>query len=232
MKTDSMITITRGEQSFTLIEMMIVIVVIAILLGALLPSFRGAQDEAFTQRARSELRTLATAIESYNIHTGDFPVALADLTTATPRVVTVIPFDPFQTGGAVYAYGRTLNLAYWGAASPGVDRVFQLSLLFHVRSRPQRHSAQDTLVVLLLPLRLPLLFLGHLRFLLFVFLRISRLSHAPDLLPIKRVLAAPGSSMLTGYAPRCWGPRGDCHLIQQAYRRGSEASRRGWVSHR
>jgi len=43
------------QGGFTLIEMMIVIVVIAILLGVLLPQFRGTQDEAAIQRARSEL---------------------------------------------------------------------------------------------------------------------------------------------------------------------------------
>ena len=53
----------RGDQrrpqrrsAFTLIEMLIVITVIAILLGVLLPQFRGAQDEAATQRLRATLR--------------------------------------------------------------------------------------------------------------------------------------------------------------------------------
>ena len=42
---------TKTQQAFTLIEMLIVIVVISILIGVLLPGFRGAQDEAAEQRA-------------------------------------------------------------------------------------------------------------------------------------------------------------------------------------
>ena len=77
------------SDGFTLIEMMIVIVVIAILLGVLLPQFRGTQDEAAINRAKSELRTIATAIESYYIHNSNtLPTNLTALITATPRIIT------------------------------------------------------------------------------------------------------------------------------------------------
>ena len=86
-------------RGFTLIEMMIVIVVIAILIGVLLPNFRGTQDEAAEQRARSEMRTLATAIESYYIHNSNsLPTNLTALITATPRIISVVPDDPFRSG--------------------------------------------------------------------------------------------------------------------------------------
>ena len=109
-------------RGFTLIEMMIVIVVIAILLGVLLPNFRGVQDEASEQRARSELRTLATALESYYIHNSNaFPSALTSLTTATPRIISAIPNDPFRSSTA-YSYGRDSNGVYYVVWSYGRDR--------------------------------------------------------------------------------------------------------------
>jgi len=94
-----------GKPGFTLIEMMIVIAVIAILIGLLLPSFRGTQDEASEQRARAELRTIATALESYFIHnTNQYPTTLTPLTIASPRIISVIPNDPFRGGSTPYTY--------------------------------------------------------------------------------------------------------------------------------
>lgn len=111
-----------GRRSgFTLIEMMIVIVVISILIGVLLPNFRGTQDEAMTQRARSEMRTLATAVESYYIHNSNtLPSALSSLTSATPRIINVIPDDPFN-GTTDYQYATTG--AYYVIWSIGINRT-------------------------------------------------------------------------------------------------------------
>lgn len=113
------------SSAFTLIEMMIVIVVIAILLGVLLPQFRGTQDEARMQRARAELRTIATALESYYIHNSNaFPTevqGLDQVESATPRIITVVPDDPFRTGGADYSYQLSSNSLYYVIYSYGPD---------------------------------------------------------------------------------------------------------------
>ncbi len=116
---------------FTLVEMMIVIVVIAILVGVLLPQFRGYQDEANTQRARSELRTLATAVESYYIHNSNtLPATLSALTSATPRIVSAIPNDPFNTTTA-YQYARDSGspAVYYVIWSIGTDRATDISTI-------------------------------------------------------------------------------------------------------
>ena len=107
------------RRGFTLIEMMIVLTVIAILVGVLVPNFRGTQDEARIQRGRSELRTLATALESYYIHNANtLPTTMTSLTTASPRIVNVIPDDPFRSGSNDYSYFRDT------AASPIYYVVF------------------------------------------------------------------------------------------------------------
>jgi type II secretion system protein G len=111
---------TRG---FTLIEMMIVIVVIAILIGVLLPNFRGTQDEAAEQRGRSELRTVATAIESYYIHNNNtLPANLTALITASPRIISVVPDDPFRSGSTDYTFMTSANGVYYVVFSYGRDR--------------------------------------------------------------------------------------------------------------
>ena len=120
----------RRRGGFTLIEMMIVIVVIAILIGVLLPQFRGTQDEASIQRARSELRTIATALESYYIHNSNaMPLALTSMTTATPRIINSIPNDPFRGGANAYGYYRDTNNIYYVAFSYGTDRAVAITAI-------------------------------------------------------------------------------------------------------
>src|SRR5262245_14952645 len=119
----------KKYSGFTLIEMMIVIVVIAILLGVLLQQFRGTQDEAATQRARSELRTLATALESYYIHNSNaMPAALSSLTSATPRIVSSIPNDPFRAATA-YTYYVSGNSHYYVVFSYGPNRAAEITAI-------------------------------------------------------------------------------------------------------
>ena len=118
----------HDRSAFTLIEMMIVIVVIAILIGVLLPQFRGTQDEAAEQRARSELRTLATAIESYYIHNSNtLPTTLTNLTSASPRIVSSLPNDPFRSGSNSYNYAADSNGVYYVVYSYGRDRAADVS---------------------------------------------------------------------------------------------------------
>ena len=118
----------RRHAGFTLIEMLIVIVVIAILIGVLLPSFRGTQDEASIQRARSELRTIATAIESYYIHNSNaLPANLTALISATPRIISIVPDDPFRSGATDYSYSTSANGVYYVVYSYGTDRAADIS---------------------------------------------------------------------------------------------------------
>ena len=86
-------------RGFSLIELLIVIAVISILAGIALPRLRGTQEEGGIAQAKSDLRTLQTAMESYYIHTGAYPAALTGLTSAVPNIIgSVLPTDPFKVG--------------------------------------------------------------------------------------------------------------------------------------
>ena len=103
------------KKGFTLIELLIVIAVISILIGIALPRFKGMQDEGNIAKAKGELRTLQTAVESYYIHNCQtYPSALSVLNTATPSIVTATPTDPFDSasGGYGYVRGGTNNKFY------------------------------------------------------------------------------------------------------------------------
>ena len=57
-----MISIKRG---FTLLELMVVICMIALIIAALATSLTSAQERARTEKARSEVKTIAQAILAY-----------------------------------------------------------------------------------------------------------------------------------------------------------------------
>jgi prepilin-type N-terminal cleavage/methylation domain-containing protein len=68
-----MIGISRSEiRGFTLVELMTVLVVIGVLAGIALAQFSEYRSYAFDSRAKSDLRNVATAEESYFIDTEEY----------------------------------------------------------------------------------------------------------------------------------------------------------------
>lgn len=62
------------QRAFTLIELLIVVAIIAILAAIAVPNFLEAQIRAKISRAKSDMRTLALACESYRIDDGKYPI--------------------------------------------------------------------------------------------------------------------------------------------------------------
>jgi prepilin-type N-terminal cleavage/methylation domain-containing protein len=104
--------------SFTLIELLIVVAIIAILAAIAVPNFLESQTRAKVSRVMADMRTLATAIESYNTDTNHYPwyeapgypprynpiiYRLIPLTTPTAYITSVDFRDPFLTQ-ASHAY--------------------------------------------------------------------------------------------------------------------------------
>ncbi|MBI4435987.1 MAG: prepilin-type N-terminal cleavage/methylation domain-containing protein [Candidatus Omnitrophica bacterium] len=118
----------KSLTGFTLIELMIVMAVIAILIGIILPMVGGFREEANINRARGDLSTLRTAMESYYIHHSNaYPPALTGLTdtTTNPKIVTRIPDDPFLPGTTYQVLYSTNNQFYalWSVGPGGTASV-------------------------------------------------------------------------------------------------------------
>jgi len=63
----------RTRYAFTLIELLIVVAIIAILAAIAVPNFLEAQTRAKISRVKSDMRSMATAIESYKVDNNYYP---------------------------------------------------------------------------------------------------------------------------------------------------------------
>lgn len=100
---------SRNRKAFTLIELMIVMAVIAILVGIILPRFKGMKEEALYAKVIGDLGTLQTAVESFSIHhQQNFPEMEPNwqnhLLKSHPKLINKIMIDPFSPAKAPYQY--------------------------------------------------------------------------------------------------------------------------------
>ena len=64
------------ERGFTIVELLIVIVVIAILAAIVIVAYTGIQDRARYTQKRSDIETLQKLVESYAAQNGQYPVTV------------------------------------------------------------------------------------------------------------------------------------------------------------
>ena len=85
-----------NKKGFTLIELLVVIAIIAILAGLLLPAVNGVRKQGYITRAKTEVKSLESAIMQYFTEYGKYP-----LKNGTP--------DTGSTVGKFTGYGSTDN---------------------------------------------------------------------------------------------------------------------------
>ncbi|MCB2155987.1 prepilin-type N-terminal cleavage/methylation domain-containing protein [bacterium] len=113
----------KSQRGFTLIELLIVVAIIAILAAIAVPNFLEAQTRSKVSRVKADMRTVATAMESYRVDFNKYPpvyirfgsteikitpVVQRYVRLTTPiAYITTVPLDPFFGG-------RESDLPVWG----------------------------------------------------------------------------------------------------------------------
>lgn len=90
------------QKAFTLIELLIVVAIIAILAAIAVPNFLEAQVRAKVSRVKTDMRSMATAIEAYDVeHTALPPFfEMYRLSTPVAYITSGLLPDPFGTEDA------------------------------------------------------------------------------------------------------------------------------------
>lgn len=73
----------EGGRGFTLVELLVVIVVLAVLAAIVLPKFMNSGQRAKESALRSDLKLLRNAVSLYDADTGYYPSSLADLSATS-----------------------------------------------------------------------------------------------------------------------------------------------------
>ena len=125
----------KNKKGFTLIELLVVVAIIGILATIVLSSLSSARERARDATRLSDIRTIQTALELYNLETGAYPVVpggvspawsgsnTAKWATLEGLLGTTLPVDPLNTpigneaqvqaeGHYVYTY-FALDTAPW-----------------------------------------------------------------------------------------------------------------------
>lgn len=116
-------SLLRRLRAFTLIELMIVIAIILILAAIAVPRYFEAQTRSQVSRVKAELRSLATAIESYRIDHREYPPATSDPAAMSLQVASIL--GPLASGFS------TLNLGGKPGQTAGID--------FHALTTPMAY---------------------------------------------------------------------------------------------
>ena len=131
------------QHGFTIVELLIVIVVIAILAAISIVAYNGSQERSINSRRLSDVRTIEKALELYKTQIGSYPTAQSNTTGGwerssinpgnfiqalkTQKIIDTVPVDPVNsapngstgaentfTGYAYYSYPA----GYYGCTVP------------------------------------------------------------------------------------------------------------------
>jgi prepilin-type N-terminal cleavage/methylation domain-containing protein len=95
--------LTNKRSGFTIVELLIVIVVIAILAAITIVAYSGITARANTTKAQTNAVAVKKVAEAYNADTGRYPATIAEFTTGStstklPSGVTVVAGLPGTSG--------------------------------------------------------------------------------------------------------------------------------------
>src|SRR3989475_9428025 len=108
----------HNERGFTLIELSIVVAIIAILAAILIPNFLRARAQAQVAATKGNLKNVATALESYFVHTPSYPSPAP--TSLIPSYTRALPNDPCA-GNA--AFGAAGGYSYTAVGTPATGKA-------------------------------------------------------------------------------------------------------------
>ena len=121
-KSDSKAARSRaGQRGFTLIELMIVMMIIAVLAAIAVPSYVAAVRRAKEAVLKEDLHTMRSAIDSYTSDKAKAPQSLDDLVQA--GYLKEIPKDPITSRTDTWITGQSGSLTTIDETEPGIDDV-------------------------------------------------------------------------------------------------------------
>jgi len=109
----------RNTDGFTLIELMVVMVIIALLAALVAPKFFGHVDKALQQDAQAQIEMLGQALDLYRLENHKYPTTEEGLEAIKSYLKKAVPKDPW---GNEYAYTAPGSHGDYDLVSYGADK--------------------------------------------------------------------------------------------------------------
>lgn len=121
----------HSARAFTLVEMLLVLVILAVLAAIVIPKFTGRSQQAKETAAKSQISSIELALDAFEVDTGFYPQGSAGLSALIdqpngaqnwkgPYLKKGVPLDPW--GNAyVYSYPGKNNAKGYDLMSIGPD---------------------------------------------------------------------------------------------------------------
>jgi general secretion pathway protein G len=121
----SRVKIRRHRSAFTLIELLLVLVILAVLASIVVLNFNSIFGQSDTTKAKSDIHQLSTAIEMFHTQLRTYPSSLNELVTNNgspdwhgPYIQRGIPTDPWGHP-YIYAFPGSHNQDSFDLSSNG-----------------------------------------------------------------------------------------------------------------
>ena len=109
----------KRDEGFSLIELMIVVLIIAILIAIAIPTFLGARSKSQDRAAQVDLRQALLTAKGYYTDNETYDADVADLTALEPTLEFVAMTDATADGGEVGFLGGSTTVVFAKASKSG-----------------------------------------------------------------------------------------------------------------
>ncbi|HEX5175533.1 MAG TPA: type II secretion system major pseudopilin GspG [Chthoniobacteraceae bacterium] len=121
----------RTRSAFTLVEMLLVLVILAVLAAIVIPKFSGRSQQAKETAAKSQISSIELALDAFEVDTGFYPAGATGLNALVdqpnnaqnwkgPYLKKGIPLDPWGNP-YIYTYPGKNNPRGYDLMSTGPD---------------------------------------------------------------------------------------------------------------
>ncbi len=111
----------KRDQGFTLIELIVVMLIIAILTAVAVPRFAAMVQSAREAALKQDLQVMRQAISAYTMDKGKAPQSLDDLVQS--GYLHSIPVDPMTHSANTWVTDTSDSLSYIEQSDGGIDNV-------------------------------------------------------------------------------------------------------------
>ena len=153
----------RTSNGFTIVELLIVIVVIAILAAISIVAYSGIQQRGRDSQRESDIKSVAKALEMYYIDNGQFPPIAPNGSTLpafgnwwatttdgswsalaaslVPKYISSMPTEPVLQVNGDPRYGASLGYAYYANTSSYCGKpFFQMYIIVYKRESGSQNN--------------------------------------------------------------------------------------------